>query len=91
MLRVSGSVAETDGLVLCCHLGWIAQVGVTTVFPGRTSHTAPVISPLANLAFQGSGQVELDNEIVNALCSLLLAACLLPAASVVCLASLDLV
>lgn len=46
---------------------------------------APVIFPLpaARLVFQGSGQLELDTEIVNDLCSLLLAAHLLPAASVV--------
>lgn len=46
---------------------------------------APVIFPLAaaRLVFQGSGQLELDTEIVNDLCSLLLAARLLPAALVV--------
>lgn len=45
---------------------------------------APVIFPLAaaRLVFQDSGQVELDTEFVNDLCSLLLAALLLPAASV---------
>lgn len=46
---------------------------------------APVIFPLAaaRLVFQGSGQLEFNTEIVNDLCSLLLAARLLPAASVV--------
>lgn len=46
---------------------------------------APVIFPLAaaRLVFQDSGQLELDTKTVNDLCSLLLAALLLPAASVV--------
>lgn len=59
--------------------------GGENTFSWESPPTAPVISPLAaaSLAFQGAGQVELHNEIVNALCSLLLAACLLPAASVV--------